>query len=281
LLTRGNEHALAGEAYEAIGDHQNAAAAYSSAGLVEKVEAALAADEEDDRKQRVQKEAFADYETHLRLGHRDDARADLQRAVQAVGDGANGEMRRLLDDLESRLITGGKAQLSRRRGGTIVLCAVPVIAIGRDALCDLVLRTGGVSRRHAEIEVAPGSFMLKDGGSRNGTAIGGMPIAGRVPLRGAGSFELGDDCRIDFEADAVLRLTVGTGVDRGTNLIAAPDGARIPVLGADIVFATGRPWLGAGEAREVTFNGEKLGAGRVQLIRGDVIVVDGEEIDVA
>jgi hypothetical protein len=31
----------------------------------------------------------------------------------------------------------------------------------------------------------------------------------------------------------------------------------------------------------VSFNREPLGAGRIQLIRGDLIVVDGEEIDVA
>jgi len=181
-----------------------------------------------------------------------------------------------------------RVQLHRRRGSNVILCAVPVVAIGRDALCDLVLRTGGVSRRHAEIEVGAGAFMLKDAGSRNGTAIGGMPIAGRVPLRGTGSFELGDDCRLDFEthgAPEVLIVTVTSGVDRGLKLVAAPDGARIPLavvgIAADVVFAAGRPWLGKGDARELSFNGERLGAGRVQLVRGDLIVVDGEEIDVA
>jgi hypothetical protein len=162
-----------------------------------------------------------------------------------------------------------------------------VIAIGRDALCDLVLRTGGVSRRHSEIEVGAGSFMLRDAGSRNGTSIGGMPIAGRVPLRGTGSFALGDDCRLDYEtvgSPEVLLVTVATGVDRGARLLAAPDGARIPLApigyAADIVFAQGRPWLGKGDAKELAFNAEPLGAGRVQLIRGDIVVVDGEEIDV-
>jgi hypothetical protein len=291
LLAAGGDHATAGEAWELIGDHQAAAAAYSSAGLVEKVEAALAADEANDQRERERKDAFADYETHMRLGRRDDARADLQRCIAACGEAAEGgEYRRLLDQLETNLITGGRMQLRRRRGGAAVLCAVPLIAIGRDGLCDLVLRTGGVSRRHAEIEVAGsgGPFMLKDGGSRNGTAIGGMPIAGRVPLRGIGSFELGDDCTIAFEtrgAPEVLVLTVETGVDRGARLVGAADGDRIelsPVgLAADVVFAEGRPWLGKGDARELVFSGEPVGAGRVQLIRGDVFVVDGEEVEVA
>lgn len=290
LLAAGGEHQAAGEAYEQLGDYQAAAAAYSAGGHVDRVEAALAAEEEQHRRDRERKDAFADYETHLRVGRRDDARADLQRAIAAAGDGAEaGEYRRLLDRLEADLITGGRLQLRRRRGGAVVVCAAPVIAIGRDALCDLALRTGGVSRRHCEIEVAGsgGPFLLRDAGSRNGTAIGGMPIAGRVPLSGTGTFELGEDCKLDFEtvgAPAVLVVTVATGVDRGARVVAAADGDRIelaPVgLGGDLVFADGRPWFGKGAARAVTCNGETIGAGRVQLIRGDLLVVDGEEIDV-
>jgi hypothetical protein len=290
LLGAGGDHATAGEAWETIGDFQAAAAAYSSAGLVDKVEAALGADEANDRRERERKDAFADYETHMRLGRRDDARADLQRCIAACGErGDGGEYRRMLDQLETNLITGGRMQLRLRRGGSVVVCAVPLVAIGRDGLCDLVLRTGGVSRRHAEIEIAGsgGPFMLKDGGSRNGTAIAGMPIAGRVPLRGHGHFELGDDCKLEFEtrgAPEVLIVTVETGVDRGAKLIAAADGDKIELgivgLGADLVFADGRPWLGKGAARELMFGGEAVAAGRVQLIRGDTFVIDGEEVDV-
>jgi tetratricopeptide (TPR) repeat protein len=285
LLAAGAEHAIAGEAYEKIGDHQAAAAAYSAAGMVDKVEAALAADEELSRRDHDRREAFADYELHVQLGRRDDARADLQRCIAAGGEA--GEYRRLLDQLESNLITGGRMQLQRRRGGVVVVCAAPVVAIGRDGLCDLVLRTGGVSRRHAEVEVGVDGFMLRDAGSRNGTAIGGLPIAGRVPLRGSGAFDLADDCRIEFEthgAPEQLSLHVANGVDRGVRLIAAADGARIDLsrggIAADVVFAEGRPWLGVGTAGALMFNGEPLRAGRVQLIRGDELVVDGEEIDV-
>lgn len=293
LLGAGGDHATAGDAWEAIGDHQAAAAAYSAAGLVDKVEAALAADEAQHRRDRDRKDAFADYETHMRVGRRDDARADLQRAIAAAGGSASadaGEYRRLLDQLETDLVSGGRVHLRPRRGGGVVVCAVPVVSLGRDALCDLVLRAGGVSRRHAEIEVAGsgGPFLLRDAGSRNGTAIGGMPIAGRVPLRGTGAFELGEDCRVEFEtrgAPEALLLSVASGVDRGARLVAAADGDRIDLsavgIPCDLVFADGRPWLGAGAAREVRFNGEHLGAGRVQLIRGDVLVVDGEELDVS
>ncbi len=288
LMLAGGDAAAAGEALEKIGDLQNAAAAYSQAGLVEKVEAALGADEEQHRRERERKDAFADYETAMRVGRRDDARDALQRCVATAADA--GEYRRLLDALETRLITGGRMQLRSRRGNVIVLCAVPVVAIGRDALCDLVLRTGGVSRRHAEVVVgeAGARFQLRDAGSRNGTSIGGMPIAGRVPLAGKGAFELGEDCRLEFETAGepeILKVTVPGGVDRNLAMLAGADGDRLDLtaagLGMDVVFAAGRPWVGRSSARELAVNGEALATGRVQLIRGDVVVVDGEEIDVA
>ncbi|MCA9679877.1 MAG: FHA domain-containing protein, partial [Myxococcales bacterium] len=256
-----------------------------------------AADGERHEAERTRRDAFADYETSLRLGRRDDARAALQRCVGAAGDDA-GDYRRLLDDLEARLITGGRLQLGRRRGGTIVVCAVPVIALGRDALCDLVLRTAGVSRRHAEIEVGAvddgARFMLRDAGSRNGTRIGGLPIAGRVPLAGTGELGLGDDLRVayatvgddaaDHHRPVALHLTVASGVDRGVQLLAGADGERLaldPVgVAADVVFADGRPWIGQGRARDLVVAGERVGSGRVQLIRGDVVTIDGEELDV-
>jgi len=67
-------------------------------------------------------------------------------------------------------------------------------------------------------------------------------------------------------------------------LIAGDDGVRLALaplgLGLDLIFQKGRPLLGRGTTREVTFNNEPLGDLRVQLIRGDRIVADGDEIDV-
>jgi len=47
-----------------------------------------------------------------------------------------------------------------------------------------------------------------------------------------------------------------------------------------VVFQRGRPLLGRGASREVRFNDEPLGEVRVQLIRGDRLFADGDEIDV-
>ncbi|MDB4957156.1 MAG: domain containing protein [Myxococcales bacterium] len=282
LLITGEDHALAGEALEAIGDHQGAALAYSGGGLVEKMEQALTKEDSVHDRAREERDAFDSYQTNMRVGRRDAARTDLVRAI--AGAAQAGEYRRLLDHLDTALLTAGKVELKRRGKPLIVACAAPKIVLGRDALCDLPLRAGGVSRQHAEIDRADG-FHLRDLDSRNGTTIGGLPLVGRVPLADAGRFGLGDECSIDFEAkDGILILRIANGLDRGVSLVAGDDGVKLELatvgIGLEIVFQRGRPMLGRGNLRDVTFNDEPLGDLRVQLIRGDRIVAAGEEIDV-
>ncbi|MBE7447822.1 MAG: hypothetical protein HS111_02680 [Kofleriaceae bacterium] len=141
LLLAGGAHRDAGQALEQLGDFQGAAQAYSAGGLVELTEAALAADEQKHRSDHAARDAFADYELHLRLGRRDDARAALERCLELA---PSRDRRRLLDDLLARLITSGKVELRPRDGGPgVVASCGPVVALGRDALCDLPLRAGG------------------------------------------------------------------------------------------------------------------------------------------
>lgn len=283
LLVTGDDHLTAGEALEAIGDHLAAANAYSAGGLVERMERALAKDDAHNDRARAESDAFANYETAMRVGHRDDARRELVRAVAAAT--VAGEYRRLLDQLDTSLITAGKVELKRRGKPLIVACAADKLVLGRDPLCDLTLRAGGVSRQHAELERVEGVYHLRDLDSRNGTTLSGLPLAGRVPLAGTGTFGLGDECTVDYEViDGALVLRCGGGLDRGVALIAG-DEARHLALGAvglplELVFQHGRPLLGRGTATEVTFNDEPLGDVRVQLIRGDRVVADGDEIDV-
>ena len=51
-------------------------------------------------------------------------------------------------------------------------------------------------------------------------------------------------------------------------------------LGLDVIFQRGRPLLGRGTCKDVKFNDEPLGDVRVQLIRGDRLLADGDEIDI-
>jgi len=284
LLVAGDNHALAGEALETIHDYLAAANAYSAGGLVEKMEAALARDDAAHHAMREEADAFAGYQTAMRVGRRDEARAELVRAVATASTGV--EYRRLLDELDTALLSAGKVELRRRGKPPIVACAARKIVLGRDPLCDLALRAGGVSRQHAEIEHAGGGFALRDLDSRNGTSLAGMPLAGRVPLAVAGELGLGDDCPIDYEVTGdMLLLRVRGGLDRGAALIAGNEHRRLDLaplgLGLDVMFQRGRPMLGRGSCKTVTFNDEPLGDLRIQVIRKDRIVADGDEIDIA
>ncbi|MGE0401037.1 MAG: FHA domain-containing protein [Kofleriaceae bacterium] len=283
LLVTGDDHALAGEALEAIGDHLAAANAYSAGGLVERMEQALAKDDERSSAARSEADAHANYETSMRVGRRDDARAELVRAIATAR--VAGEYRRMLDQLDTALLTAGKVELKRRGKPLIVACAAEKLVLGRDPLCDLTLRAGGVSRQHAEIEREGDSFVLRDLDSRNGTTVSGLPLAGKVPLAGTGKFGLGDECSIEYEREGeLLILRCTNGLDRGVALIAGPEGTKISLasLGSslDVVFKNGRPLLGRGTAKDVMFNGEPLGDVRVQLIRDDRVIADGDEIDI-
>jgi hypothetical protein len=283
LLVIGEDHALAGEALETIHDHLAAANAYSAGGLVEKMEAALAKDDAALHAIHEETDAFAGYQTAMRVGRRDEARAELVRALGAAS--AASEYRRLLDQLDTAMLAAGKVLLRRRGKPPIVACAAPRIVLGRDPLCDLALRAGGVSRQHAEIEHTGDSFTLRDLDSRNGTSLAGLPLAGRVPLVATGQFALGDECAIDFEvAGGVLLLRIRGGLDRGVALIAGAPGQRLDLgplgLPLDVVFLRDRPLLGRGSCQAVMFNDEPLGDVRVQLIRQDRLLADGDEITV-
>lgn len=283
LLVTGEDHTLAGEALEAIGDHLAAANAYSMGGLVEKMEGALAKDDASNSAAREEADAHAGYETAMRVGRRDEARTELVRAIASTK--VAGEYRRLLDQLDTALITAGKVEIKRRGKPLIVACAAEKLVLGRDPLCDLTLRAGGVSRQHAEIERTAEGFLLRDLDSRNGTTVSGLPLAGRVPLAGTGTFGLGDECKIDFElAGGVLILRCTSSLDRGVALIAGDEGQRLDLTpigsGLDLIFQRGRPLLGRGTCTDVMVNDEPLGDVRVQLIRGDRLLAAGDEIDI-
>ena len=297
FLLEGEQYARAGDALTLIGDHAGAAAAYSAGGIVDRLEQALTAADAGEQGARDLSEAFTNYQTALHVGRRDDARAALVRCLALAPN--SGDYRRLLDEFDAALITAGRCTLASRGQPSLLVCALPVIAIGRDPLCDVPLRTGGISRHHAEIEVASSPtamddvpvFFLRDAGSRNGTLLGGVAIAGMMPLADSGNIGLGDDCRIEFVVRAApprLLLTVATGVDRGLRIVVmrATERSSLADLGwpVEFGFVRGRPVI-VGASRNdkqpvVECNGVALGEVVFQLIRGDRLRCGEHEVEI-
>ena len=291
LLSEAGEFEAAGEALESIADERGAAEAYRRGGFVEKMEELLAREGHQAEAERALREAFSRYEVHASGGQRDAAREALAECVARAEEKA--EYRRLLDDLESRLITGGHVVLRPRRGERVALSARETVWLGRDALCDFVLRSADVSRQHARIErrtAADGgaSFTLRDAGSRAGTTFGGLPVHGEVPLEGSGEIGLGAKLTLAFERDegaSLLALRITSGLDVGAHLMCAAEETPIPLERAGIpgavVFRSGRPYFRAtASAPTLSLGGERIAQGEVQLIRGDVLALGTTEVDV-
>jgi tetratricopeptide (TPR) repeat protein len=288
LLSRGRAHRAAGEAYESIGDDEAAAAAYRAGGLVDQMEEALLREQERGEAERAVKDAFADYEVAIRGGDRDAAVRALRRAVDVTEHKT--EYRRMLDELEARLITGGRVVLVTGKGERITVFAGDRLLIGRDPLCDYVLRSGGISRRHSEIAVTGEGdavgFVLADAGSRNGTRVAGIPLAGSVPLEDEGRFELGDHCTVDYAVAGeppVLTLSVAAGLDAGSTVRATSPGTPIDLadlgLPVRVYFHDGRPML-QHPGRDIVLSGHRIVHGDTQLIHGDTLSIEGIEVEV-
>jgi two-component system, cell cycle response regulator len=79
------------------------------------------------------------------------------------------------------------------RGEGLAGIAVPLereVTFGRDPGCDVVLRDGDVSRRHARVVPRDGGHLLVDLGSTNGTFVNGQPVR-RVELQNGTRVTLG------------------------------------------------------------------------------------------
>jgi hypothetical protein len=94
----------------------------------------------------------------------------------------------------------------------------PVLLIGRDERCDLVIPDRQVSRHHASITLEPDHFVLQDLGSKNGTFVNGQEIDGPHFLQDGDEIQIAYCCKLTFvgadatapvildEAEAGLRM---------------------------------------------------------------------------
>jgi len=99
----------------------------------------------------------------------------VERALQADH---GTELHGLTADLP-RARTGSGTFLARlrRRPGHVLSCAVGGrLLLGRGPGCQLVFSDDTVSRRHAELRMVDGRWILRDLGSSNGTWVNGRQV---------------------------------------------------------------------------------------------------------
>jgi pSer/pThr/pTyr-binding forkhead associated (FHA) protein len=134
----------------------------------------------------------------------------------------------------------------------------PEVSIGRVQGNDVVLPKGNVSKRHAQIILKEGKFVVRDLKSTNGTYVNGRRIASPVVIRA------GDKV---FVGDFVLEIEEGAGADleppperlhvraerREVDVVLVLDPGDVRLRDTegigepDLGHLTGRPELGEGE----------------------------------
>ena len=278
LLEEAGEHRDAGGAWEMLHDDEGAARAYEKGGHLEEMEAALGRERDRRRSEGDLRDAFHAYETAMAHGERRAALGAIRRCVE-VAD-SKGNYAGLAGELAGRMLSG---QVTLRRGpdGPPYRFAVAAPArIGRDAELAVALRSPGVSRTHAEIDFDGKAFRLRDAGSKHGTWLADLPLAGAVTLSGTGRIRLGTDCELDFTAERkLLRLEVTRGLDRGALFFLQPPDEPVAIapivkLAARLRFSGGQPILEASSG-DLHLAGRR--ALRVELVRGDVVdLPDGQ-----
>lgn len=82
--------------------------------------------------------------------------------------------------------------------GKRIFLEKPVLLIGRDEDCDVVVPDRRVSRKHASISLQGEGYILKDLGSRNGTFINGQELQGARALQDGDEVQLAYCCKLAF-----------------------------------------------------------------------------------
>ncbi len=276
LYERTGKMREAGAAHELAGQRDEAARCYEAAGDIEGMERLLEEDSQGRRSSRAASDAFDEYEVAMAAGARDRASDALRRACAAApGQGYD----RMLQDLERRLPRHGNLEI-RLDGLRWLLAGAFPAYLGRgDA--HLRLRHPGISRRHAAIDLEGEGFALRDAGSRNGTLLSGIALAGRVPLQGSGVIGLGQDCNLQYAAlGSNLELEVLDGPDRGLKAVLLRQRWSPPRSSLEFSFDNGLARLRDASGAALELN-DKLVTTPIVPLQGDRIESPaGERVEV-
>jgi predicted component of type VI protein secretion system len=74
----------------------------------------------------------------------------------------------------------------------------PVVLIGRDEQCDVVISDRQVSRRHASITLEGDQYFLRDLNSKNGTFVNGQEIRGPHVVQDGDEIQIALCCKLAF-----------------------------------------------------------------------------------
>lgn len=248
----------AARAFERAGDVEGQARALAAAGDVEALDALLARQQSQVRDATGLRGAAEEIEMLVASGRRREAAAMSSRS----SDSAVRERARTIEAhrVDEALVT------VRVRGRVERIALGDEVTVGRVAT--IALASAAVSREHLVVVRRGDDAVVRDLGSRNGTTLRGLPVAGELPVGPGLEVSLGGQVPLAIHPD-------GEG---GWTLTTSGEAIRLPLGPAGLGIGRWRLERGAdGWVELVTdegppaFVGEMAMGPRIELLWGDAI----------
>jgi hypothetical protein len=259
----------AAEAYALAGDAEGEARALVQAGEIERLEDVLDREERKARGERQRHAAHGEVQRLLSSGRRREALARAEAWVAGAPEDATAADE--LKSLHARRVTGPSVTVDLR-GARLPLLLGDEVIVGRTEGTILVA-SHAVSRRHLSIARVDGAVVVRDLGSRNGTELRGMRIAGALPVVPADGLELklGGEVPVRIGASTDLACPAVTIEVAGTRYVA-PLGAALLGVGAWRLETSADGWLElVTDDAPIAYLGASRLEPRVSLLSGDAI----------
>ncbi len=258
-------------AYARAGDLEGEVRALARAGEVEKVDALLLAQQGRDRDARSRRMASEEVEMLVASGRRREAAA-LARASPDEGVRARGAA------VASRRAAGCIVRAAVR-GHEILLVLGHDVVIGRDPPRDdprqgrIAVASAALSRRHVVVSRSGDEFAVRDLGSRNGTTLRGLTLAGDTRVGDGLELRLGREVPLSLHPATELAGSLAVEVC-GTRYVV-PLGAAPLGIGRWRLETGDDDWIELiTEDAPPAFAGPLQLAPNVTLVVGDTIAAE-------
>jgi hypothetical protein len=275
-LERAEKWIEAADCFELLGQTDDLARCLEKAGEVDRLERVLEKTTNAELRGERLRRLVSEQEMAIKVGAREVARHALREAVAlAPEDTAIAEMLRRLEEKwpkgrRLRLDVGGKR---------VGLVGTLPATIGRSD-ADLVVRGGSVSRQHCQIDRKGSQVVVRDLGSRNGTLVAGVPIAGEIALSGPTEVGLGDDVSVRVgPGERGITIDVVRGLDRGEHVVVGERELRVRDVAATFSFHGDRAIVSPDHGVPMVLGAQPVAAS-IDLLYGDVVTIDGVRVEV-
>ncbi len=263
----------AARAWQLLDDREAIVRVLTLSGDVDSLESVTDAREAAERHALHRRGALEGFDMAWRSGDRSKALESLRHWVATAPD--DHEARQCLDDHQARVLRGGRFEADLD-GSVLTLVGQFPVTLGREA--DVIVRGAAVSRRHLEVLREAEGFVVRDAGSRAGTLLDGMPLAGQVPLRAGHTLGLGSDLQLRVEDDgATVSLRIDRGLDRGRRVLLVAGAFALPGGSGVVRFDDEGPHFHP--AAPVMLNGQRV-AVPFLLARGDRVEWGASRLEV-